>query len=43
MWNLKKNDANEMIQIRNRLTEIEKELWLPMEKGEGEDKLGVWD
>ena len=29
------------LQYRNRLTDIKNKLWLP--KGEGGDKLGVWD
>ena len=42
MWNLK-NDTNELIyKTENRLTGIEKNLWLLKGKGRGRDKLGVW-
>ena len=43
MWNLK-NNTNEYIQIRNRLTDIENKLTVT--KGEKEverNKLGIWD
>ena len=43
-WNLKKWYKWTYLQNRNRLTDIEKNLWLPKGKGEGgRDKLGVWD
>ena len=43
MCNLK-DDINELIQNRNRLTDIENKLWLSKEVGNGEqDRLGVWD
>ena len=43
MWNVKKKDTNELIfQNRNRLTDIETNLWLWKGRGEREDKLGVW-
>ena len=36
MWNLKKKkDTNELIQNRNRPTDIENKLWLPKGKGNG--------
>ena len=44
MWNLKKKDTNE----HTYKTEIDPQtqktnLWLPMGKGWGRDKLGIWD
>ena len=31
------------LQNRNRLTDLEKHLWLPNGNGGGRDKLGGWD
>ena len=39
-----KNDTNEFIYKRNRLTDIENNLMVTKrERGWGRDKLGVWD
>ena len=46
MWNLKKNDTNEIIYKTNRPTDKKKKknrLWLPKEKGGWKDKLRLWD
>ena len=45
MWNLKKkNDTDELIYKTEIDPQTQKtNLWLPKGKGEGRDKLGVWD
>ena len=45
MCNLKKKkDTNELLQNRNRLTDLEKETMVTRgERVEGRDTLGVWD
>ena len=43
MWNLKKNDTNELIyKMEIDSPTYKPTLWLPKGKG-GSDKLGVWD
>ena len=43
MWNLK-YDTNELIYETETDSETQKtNLWLPKGKGDGRDKLGVWD
>ena len=42
MWNLK-YDTIELIYETNRLTDIENKRMVTKWKGEGRDKLGVWD
>ena len=43
MWNLK-NGANELIyKIETDSQTQQTNLWLPKGKGQGKDKLGVWD
>ena len=43
IWNLK-YDTNELICKTETDSQTEKtNLWLPKGKGEGRDKLGVWD
>ena len=43
IWNLKKWYKRTYLQSRNRVTDVEKILWLPRGKGTGRDKLGDWD
>ena len=44
MWNLKKNDGNEIIYKTEIDPQTQKtNLWLSKGKGRGWDKLGVWD
>ena len=44
MWNLKKNDTNELIyKIETDSRTQRRNLWLPGGKGEGEGLMGVWD
>ena len=43
MWNIKKNDTNELIYKTERESQTQKtNLWLPNRK-EVKDKLGDWD
>ena len=44
MWNLKKNDTNELIYKTEIHSQTQKtNLWLQKGKGRGRDKLGGWD
>ena len=44
MWNLIKNDTNELIYKTETDSQISKtNLWLPMGNVGDSDKLGVWD
>ena len=44
MWNLKKNDTNELIYKTKTDSQTQKtNLWLPRGKEERKDKLGIWD
>ena len=43
MWNLKKGYKRIYLQNRNRVTDVENNLWLQGSKVAGRDKLGSWD
>ena len=44
MWNLKKNDTNELIYKTNRFTDFKNKLMVTKGgKAVGRDKLRVWD
>ena len=43
MWNLKKNDTNELIYKTEIDSQTENKLVVTKGKGRGKEKLGLWD